>query len=97
MQILKEIGKLTEKQETQQRTAAPTSPQCPKELGRSRESPLGTAPNFSPFLLSYFATLCTEERSLCIKYEELKMGESLGKGFFGEVRRAHWRSTDVGT
>jgi serine/threonine protein kinase len=30
-----------------------------------------------------------------IKYDDLEMGECLGKGFFGEVRRATWQGTDV--
>lgn len=35
------------------------------------------------------------DKSLHIPYKELTFGETLGKGFFGEVRQGRWRGSDV--
>eukprot|EP01087_Luapelamoeba_hula_P016560 TRINITY_DN5098_c1_g1_i1.p1 TRINITY_DN5098_c1_g1~~TRINITY_DN5098_c1_g1_i1.p1 ORF type:complete len:1182 (+),score=164.99 TRINITY_DN5098_c1_g1_i1:699-4244(+) len=83
MKIVREIGKLSGSHSNRNSGSFIND----KEKGEHDDHPRERGGSDAPSPLG--------DRSLHIRSDELEMGEMLGKGFFGEVRKAHWRGTDV--
>lgn len=94
MQIVKHIQGLLSKDQQEGGSGSSLSDR-EDSTGRERSSSSGSregSGSFSP------RPSLPDERAMSrveVKYEDLEMGECIGKGFFGEVRRARWQGTDV--